>query len=393
MLVIGLMSGTSADGIDAAVVELSGAPPAITFTLIDHTKVDYPADVRAEIFACFRPETGSVDRLSRLNVRLGEVYAKAVMAALESAGLVPEQVDLVSSHGQTLWYDAPEQDRPGNVLTLGEPSIIAERTGITTISHLRSRDLAAGGRGAPLVSYLDWLLFRHPTRVRAIQNIGGIGNVTALPPLSLDAAPLAFDTGPGNMIMDYCASRATEGAQPFDVDGRIAERGEVSPTFLGELMQLPYIQQAPPKTTGREIFGTQFGSQVWDRGMALHLSPEDIVATATAFTAESIAAAYRQWIAWPVEEVYVAGGGARNPTLIAILGERLGGIPVHDHAALGLPAEAKEAVLFALLGYETWHGRPGTLPSLTGASHPVVLGSITPGRRWRQDFTSPDGEG
>jgi anhydro-N-acetylmuramic acid kinase len=392
VLVIGLMSGTSADGIDAAVVELSGAPPAIAFTLISHTKVDYAADVRAEVFACFRPESSSVDRLSRLNVRLGEVYAEAVMAALGSAGLASDQIDLVSSHGQTLWYDAPVNDTPGTVLTLGEPSIIAERTGITTISHLRSRDLAAGGRGAPLVGYLDWLLFRHPTRVRAIQNIGGIGNVTALPPLSLDASPLAFDTGPGNMVMDYCASRATEGAQRYDMDGRIAARGEVHAALLAELMQHPYIRQSPPKTTGRETFGTQFGREVWERGLALHLSPENIVATTTAFTAESIAAAYREWIPWPVEEMFVAGGGALNPTLIAMLGERLGGVPVHDHAALGLPAEAKEAVLFALLGYETWHGRPGTLPALTGASRPVVLGSITPGRLWRQKFAAPDEE-
>ncbi len=382
MLVIGLMSGTSADGIDLAVVDISGAPPSIALKLIKHIQVDYEPELGAEIFACFRPESSGVDRLSRLNVALGEAYAAAVLTLIAGAHLKPDDIDLVSSHGQTLWYDSPTNTIPGNVLTLGEGAVIAERTGITTISQLRSRDLAAGGRGAPLVSYLDWLLFRHSTNGRAIQNIGGIGNVTALPPFNLDQAPFAFDTGPGNMIMDYCTSRMSNGGQSFDRDGRIAASGTVHDPLLAALMQEPYLRLPPPKTTGRELFGMQFGTVVWDRGQALGLTGADIVATATAFTAESIAVAYRTWIPWPVIELYVAGGGALNPTLLTMLQARLPNTQVKTHDALGIPAAAKESILFALLGYETWHGRPGSLPAFTGARHPAILGSISPGRLW-----------
>jgi anhydro-N-acetylmuramic acid kinase len=383
MLIIGLMSGTSADGIDLAVVDITGAPPSIALKLVKHIQVDYAPELRAEIFACFRPESSGVDRLSRLNVALGEAYAAAVLTLIDAAALKPDDIDLISSHGQTVWYDAPTTDSPGTVLTLGEAAIIAERTGVTTINHLRSRDLAAGGRGAPLVSFLDWLLFRHPTHGRAIQNIGGIGNVTALPPFTLETEPFAFDTGPGNMIMDYCASRATNGTRQFDRDGLIGASGHVHEGLLVELLLEPYLHQPPPKTTGRELFGVQFGVTVWDRGVALGLSPADIVATATAFTAESIAAAYRAWIPWPVVELYVAGGGALNPTLMTMLQTRMPRTQVRPHDDLGIPAAAKESILFALLGYETWHGRPGSLPAFTGAAHPVILGSVTPGRLWR----------
>jgi len=377
------MSGTSADGMDLAIVDITGAPPAVSVKLIKHIQIDYAPELRAEIFACFRPESSGVDRLSRLNVALGEAYASAALALIDATNLKPDDIDLISSHGQTLWYDAPTNSSSGTVLTLGEAAVIAERTGITTINHLRSRDLAAGGRGAPLVSFLDWLLFRHSIQGRAIQNIGGIGNVTALPPFSLDAPPFAFDTGPGNMIMDYCANRATGGIQQYDRDGLIAASGRVHETLLAELMKEPYLHMPPPKTTGRELFGVQFGATVWERGEALTMSTPDIVATVTAFTAETIAAAYRAWIPWPVAELYVAGGGALNPTLMAMLRTRIPTARVSAHDELGIPAVAKEAILFALLGYETWHGRSGSLPTFTGAARPVILGSITPGRLWR----------
>lgn len=385
MRVIGLMSGTSADGIDVAVVEIDGAPPDLRLQVIRHQTIEYDPALRAEIFACFRPESSRVDRLCRLNFALGEAYAAAILQVVAGAGFSPEQIDLVSAHGQALWYDPPAPGQRGAVLTMGEGAVIAERTGITTITQLRNRDVAAGGRGAPLVSYLDWLLFRHPTRTRAIQNIGGIGNVTALPPKNGPLAgrdPITYDTGPGNMIMDYCASRATNGAQEFDADGLIAARGKISEPLLAELMAHPYLAQPAPKTTGREVFGVQFAEQVWTRGESLGLRPEDIVATVTAFTAESIASGYRAQIPFPIEEVYVAGGGALNPTLLAMLSARLGGMPIHKHDELGLAPAAKECALFALLGYEMWHGRPGTLPVFTGAAHPAILGNVTPGRLW-----------
>jgi len=382
MYVVGLMSGTSADGIDAALVEITGAPPTLQVQLIAHSTHDYDPALRSAIFACFRPESSGVDQLSRLNAALGEAYAAAVLETIRAANFASDQVDLVASHGQTVWYDAPDGLRKGNVLALGEPAIIAERTGITTISGFRSRDLAVGGRGAPLVSYLDWLLFRHPTQARVIQNIGGIGNLTALPPLSSDQAPSAFDTGPGNMIIDYCVQRATDGALPYDRNGQIAAGGRIDQTLLAELLAHPYITQTPPKTTGRELFGVQFGAEVWARGESLNLSSDDVIATVTAFTAESIAYACRAFIPYQVDALYVAGGGARNPTLCSMLAERITPTVLHVHDELGIPANAKECVLFALLGYETWHGRSGTLPIFTGAEHPTVLGSITPGRSW-----------
>ncbi|MBX3083598.1 MAG: anhydro-N-acetylmuramic acid kinase [Anaerolineae bacterium] len=381
MRIIGMISGTSADGIDAALVELDGAPPSLKIKLIKHITYDYDPALQAEIFACFRPETGTVDRLTRLNTALGEAFAQAALTVIKAADTTPDQVDLIGSHGQTIWYDAPANGTDGAVLTLGEPAIIAARTGITTISHFRENDLAVGGYGAPLVSYMDWLLFRHPSLTRATQNIGGIGNVTYLPPLTSAASPLTFDTGPGNMLMDYCTSRATDGAQGFDRDGLIAAKGKVNEAWLTELMQEPYLHQAPPKATGRELFGAQLGVTLWDKGISLGMSGADIVATMTAFTAESIAAAYRDFLPTSVDEVYVAGGGAKNPTLMRMLQDRTERITtVKPHDDLGVPSTAKECMLFALLAYETWHNRTGALPALTKARQAAVLGSITYGR-------------
>lgn len=380
--IIGMMSGTSADAIDAAVVEIDGAPPKIELRVVTYLSVEYDPALRAEIFACFRPESSGVDRLCRLNAALGEAFANAALRAAEAAGLTPDQIDLIGSHGQAMWYDPPDSGGRGAVLTLGDAATIAERTGITTISEFRERDIAAGGRGAPLVSYLDWLLFRHPTKTRAIQNIGGIGNVTALPPLKRnELQPLTFDTGPGNMLIDYCVGRATDGALAYDRDGQIAARGRVDTDYLFELMAHPYLHQPPPKTTGREVFGAQLGAAIWERAIARGLAPDDIVATVTAFTVESIAAAYRDFIPYPVDEVYVAGGGSRNPTLVAMLAARLDA-PLRLNDELGLSSAAKECALFALLAYEAWHNRPGALPALTGAARATVMGKLSPGRRW-----------
>jgi len=380
MLIVGLISGTSADGMDAALVRINGAPPTLDVRLIKHITTDYSPALREAIFAGFRPESSSVDRLSRLNRDLGLAAAEAVQRVVSDAGYTLDQIDLVGSHGQTLWYDAPAAGELGTLLTLGEPAIIAERTGITTISHFRENDMAAGGRGAPLVSYMDWLLFRHATKTRATQNIGGIGNVTALPPINSNDAPVAFDTGPGNMIIDFCAALATNNAQTYDVDGKIAAAGRVQPDYLFEMLAHPYLHQTPPKTTGRELFGVQLGAAIWNRGRLLNISPEDIVATVTAFTAESIASAYRDFLPWPVDEVYVAGGGSKNPTLMNMIRARLDSrTQLFDHAVLGIPSVAKESVLFAMLAYETWHRRVGALPAFTGASRPAILGRITYG--------------
>jgi anhydro-N-acetylmuramic acid kinase len=385
MRVIGMISGTSADGIDAALVEIEGAPPAIQVRLVKHMTVSFAPALRDELLACFRPETSSVDRLSRLNTALGSAFADAAQTMIAATGHTSEQIDLIGSHGQTLWYDPPVKEngttKLGTLLTLGEPAIIVERTGVTTISHFRENDLAAGGFGAPLVSYLDWLLFRDPIQTRATQNIGGIGNVTYLPPLNTDEPPITFDTGPGNMLIDYCAGRASDGKLSYDRDGIMAAQGVVNREWLAELMAHPYLQAAPPKATGRELFGAQMGVLLWEQGVTLGMKPVDIVATVTAFTAESIATAYRKWLPRPVDALYVAGGGSKNPTLVGMLRARVGSrTQVKDHSELGIPGDAKESVLFALLAYETWHHRPGALPVLTGASRGTVMGRVTFGR-------------
>jgi N-acetylmuramic acid 6-phosphate etherase len=382
MRLVGLISGTSADGIEAAVVELYGAPPTLTWRLVKHLHVQHSQALRDEILACVRPETGTVDRLCALNFALGEAFARAALQAIAAAGLTPAQIDLIGSHGQTLWHIPADQPN-ASTLQLGEPAVIAERTGITTLANFRTRDMAAGGHGAPLVAYVDTLLLSHPTLTRAAQNIGGIGNVTFLPPTSNkqnDALqpPFAFDTGPGNMLIDDAASRATQGAWTFDRDGALAARGHVDETLLAELMREPYLKQTPPKTTGRELFGAQFGARVWEKAQARGLRAEDIVATMTAFTARSIAQAYRDFLPAPPDQVIVSGGGAHNPVLMAMLRDGLAPAQVLRSDDLGLSSEAKEAIAFAVLAYETWFGRPGNLATATGARHPVVLGSITP---------------
>jgi len=392
VIVIGLMSGTSADGIDVAVVRLEGAPPFLTWEVLAHTHRPFGPELHTEIFACFRPETGSVDRLCRLNFALGREFGAAALEAVNYAGLSISEIDLIGSHGQTLWHEPPAGDESGSTLQLGEPAIIAEMTGVPVVSNFRTRDMAAGGQGAPLVPLADWLLLAHPTKIRAAQNLGGIANVTFLPPTekqslqkasqqdvlgSLAHRVLAFDTGPGNMLIDQAARLETDGAWNYDHDGTLAAQGHVDESLLAEWMTEPFFRQHPPRTTGRELFGAQRAMEYWSQASRRKLSPSDIVATLTALTASSIEHAYRTFLPVFPEEVIVSGGGASNHTLMAMLAERLIPARVTTSEEFGLGIEAKEAVAFAVLAYETWHRRPGNIPTATGASRAVVLGSIT----------------
>ena len=378
MIVVGLMSGTSADGIDAAVVEIAGAPPQLQVRLLAFYAVPWPVLLRKRILTAAQGQANTRE-LCCLNFELGEHFAQAALQVIALAGLRPEQVDLIGSHGQTVWHSVDESGRVTATLQLGEAAVIAERTGVVTISNFRVRDVAAGGQGAPLIAYVDWLLLRHPTHARAVQNIGGIANVTYLPPGDDPSGVIAFDTGPGNMLIDAAAARASSGTLTFDRGGELARRGRVDEALLAQWLAHPYFQQRPPKTTGRELFGSTFFEQAWTAAQARDLTPADVVATLTALTARSIADAYHRFLPGPVAEVIVGGGGARNPTLMQLLREALAPTQVLMHEDVGICSDAKEAIAFAVLAYETWHGRPGNLPSATGARRAVVLGQIVPG--------------
>src|SRR5258706_14167636 len=370
MIVVGLMSDTSADGIDAAVVRVEGQPSALRWHVLAYQTLSHLAERRAAILAACDPATGGVDQICALNFALGRDFARAALQAIDAAGLRPEQIDLIGSHGQTIWHIpfGPQ----ASTLQIGAAAVIAEATGLPVVGNFRARDMAAGGQGAPLVAYIDALLLAHPSRVRAAQNIGGVAQVTSPPPAGAPGA-FAFDTGPGNMLIDLAAQRASGGALAFDHDGALAAHGRVDETLLSRLLADPYLRQAPPKTSGREYFGAPYLDRVWDEAVQRGRAPADLVATLSAFTAQSIAQAYRDFLPCFPDEAIVSGGGARNLTLIAMLRVALAPARVLISDDVGLPADAKEAGAFALLAYETWHGRPGNLPAATGARRPVVL--------------------
>lgn len=388
MIVVGLMSGTSVDGVDAAVVEITGAPPTLSVRLHSFSFSPFSSQERSQIFALFDPATSTVDRICQMNFALGEWFSRAALHAIQAAGLNPADVNLIGSHGQTLYHSVEPTSPVKSTLQMGEAAVIAERTGITTVADFRVADVAAGGQGAPLVGYVDWLLLHRPGVVRAIQNIGGIANVTFLPAASDPTGVFALDTGPGNMLIDFAAQQASQGKLTYDVDGRLAAQGRVNESWLAHLLAHPYFVQPLPKTTGREQFGVAYAQTLWQEATTQGLSNSDIVATLTALTAESIALAYARYLPTPPQEVILGGGGARNPTLINMLRDRLAPAQVIPATALGMNPDAKEAMAFAVLAYETLHGRPGNLPGATGARHPVILGKVVPGQNYPYLFRS-----
>ncbi len=387
MLVVGLMSGTSADGVDAAVVDVNRREGGVQVSTLAAITVPYPAELRADVLAACSPSQGTIDRICRLNALLGEWFARAALAAINAAGLQPSDVDLIASHGQTIYHAVQPGDDPPSTLQIAEPAVIAERTGRTVVANFRPRDVAAGGQGAPLISYVDYLLFADSRRSRALQNIGGIANVTAIPAGGRPDDVIAFDTGPGNMIIDALMGFLFD--QPFDRDGRVAAGGKIDRQLLRELLEDPFFARLPPKTTGREQFGVAYAERLLATGRARGLSAADVVATATALTVHSIADAYRRFLP-PVDEVVVSGGGAANPTLVDWLAHELAPAQIRRPEDFGISSDAKEAIGFAILGYETLHGRVGTLPRCTGARHAVVLGTIVPGENYLRLMQSLD---
>jgi anhydro-N-acetylmuramic acid kinase len=375
---LGIMSGTSLDGVDAALVEVNvGADGNLGARLEAFLSIPYDEEQRQLLKQSL---AGGAEELCRLNVLLGEWFAAAAERLLEESGLNAAAVAAVGSHGQTVWHDPPAPDRIGSTLQLGEPAIIAERLGVPVVSDFRARDVAAGGQGAPLVPLVDQLLFTVPDSTRALQNIGGIANVTLLPPEGSSEPVIAFDTGPGVAVVDAVVEIVSEGSETFDQDGRRAMQGRVSEELITALLDDPYFAEPPPKSTGRERYGERYAIDLIGRGRELGLSDDDLVASATAFTAQAIADAYGTLLPEQLTpgECFVSGGGASNPALMQMLARRLDPIPVTDLSALGWNPDAKEAAAFAILAHLFQAGVPGNLPSVTGAAGPRVLGKLTP---------------
>jgi len=386
LIVAGIMSGTSADGIDVALVKISPRGFAPKLTLLAHRAFPFSKPLRQAILAAMAGQSDAhsttTPELARLHWRLGIAYAEALRATIDSTKIKP---DLIGCHGQTIYHQGVPAPYAGRRFActwqLGEPALIAAEISVPVVSNFRPADIAAGGQGAPLVPFLDYVLFAHPIRARVLQNIGGIGNLTVIPAAAPQEKVIAFDTGPGNMIIDALMQHLF--ATPYDRNGRTNARGKILEPVLRAALKEKFFRLSPPKSAGREQFGAAYAQRLLAACRKHSKRPEDAIATATALTADSIADAVRRWVlpltaAAPID-VIVSGGGARNATLLIQLRDRLAPLrcTVATTDSIGLPAEAKEAAAFALLAYQTWHRRPGNVPSATGATRPAILGQIT----------------
>jgi anhydro-N-acetylmuramic acid kinase len=370
-LCVGLLSGTSVDAIEAVLCKVEETGPQAQVTLLAHLSRPFPPEFVQRVLSPLDARS-----LCELNFELGERFAEAALAVIAQAGLRPGDVDVIGSHGQTVAHLPSSLSTTPSTLQIGEASVIAERTSIPVVSDFRTRDMAAGGQGAPLVPYFDWAVFRKPGAVRAFQNIGGIANVSVVGERLDDV--LAFDTGPGNMVLDGLARRITSGRLQCDLDGQLSRQGTVIPGMLAELLMHPFFALPPPRSAGREGFGEALVSWFWEQHPE---RPYDLIATALAFTVEAPARAYEAYVLprfGTLEAVYVSGGGSRNPVLMERFTQRLGPLPVRALDALGFPEGAKEAACFALLAAEHMVGTAANVPSATGARRRVVLGKLTP---------------
>lgn len=389
MKVVGLMSGTSGDGVDAALVEISGRKHLLTAHTIAAQTLAYPRTLQQRILTA--SVAGTVAEICHLNALLGEWFANAALQVMRQAKVRPADVALIGSHGQTVHHLPRGIQAPGvgairSTLQIAEPAVIAERTGITTIANFRPRDIAAGGQGAPLTPAVHALLLKHPRRARLIVNLGGISNVTYVPRGGKQDAVVAFDTGPANMVLDNLVNRVTNGRLLMDRDGKMAAKGQVDARLLGKLLAHPFLSQRPPKSTGREEFGPSLVDELVTIQKQQGLSIEDLLATCSLWTAKAVATSQR-WIKGEVDEVVVGGGGVRNRAIMAHMAAVFAPIPVTTFDALGWDSKAFEAVAFAVLAYQTAAGQCGNIPAVTGAKHPVLLGTIVPGGpRWLEHF-------
>lgn len=386
MKAIGLMAGTSLDGIDAAVVDIKRSGKGAQVELLAFKTYPYSGETVRYILECSDPASATVDKVSRLNFYLGELFAEAALEIMKEARVKSSELELIGSHGQTI-HHLPGPVKMGKhriraTLQVAEPSVIAARTGVTTVADFRPADIAAGGQGAPLVPYVDYLLFRDPKRTRFLVNIGGIANGTVLKKGQDDPAKVeASDIGPGNMVINELCSRMTNHKETYDRDGRYAAQGKVIPKLLSELLAAGFFAEQPPKSTGRERFGAKFVDSILQSHPAdKRRDYLDLIATATELTAHAIFNHFAKFHAdqADLDEVIVSGGGARNLLLMQRLSELFAPVAVASSSEYGIPAPAKEAIAFAILGLETLKGRPGNLPGATGAKKSVILGKIVP---------------
>jgi anhydro-N-acetylmuramic acid kinase len=381
MIVAGVMSGTSADGVNVALARILGAGASLRWQLLGHAAFPYPAAVRSFVLKQMNAGSSRVADLARLNFLLGEIYADAVQQTLRDFKV--SNLELIGCHGQTLYHQGEPAAFLGRKLSVtwqtGEGAVLAARTAVPVVSDFRPADMAAGGKGAPLVPMLDFLVYGHRRRGRILQNIGGIGNLTAIPAGAKSDQVIAFDTGPGNMVIDACMERLY--GRRFDKDGRVAASGTALQHVLAEVLRQPYFRKRPPKTAGREEFGREFVSRFLK--LCRRARPQDVIATATEITAASIARAIGDFVltgsSGQYSDFVCAGGGTRNKTLVAALQKRLSALNLKWHTSdeFGVPAEAKEALAFALLAYLTWNRKPGNIPSATGAQRPAILGKVS----------------
>ncbi len=378
MRVVGLMSGTSADGVGAAIVDLKKNK----VKLLAFDTFAYPSALRRSILELGEQKLCLPADISNLNFLLGEVFAEAVIRLCKKSRIALSTIDLIGSHGQTIYHN-PKGKRFGkriirSTLQIGEPSVIAQRTGVKTVADFRPRDIAANGEGAPLVPFADYFLFKDKKRSRAVQNIGGIANVTYLPANCQPEDIIAFDTGPGNMVIDRIANILSNSRLNYDKDGKIAAKGKVNTKILNEMLGHPFFLRKPPKSTGREEFGKRYCEVFYKEAKNKSLPPQDFLATATALTAVSIAVAYQRFLPAIPDEVILCGGGAHNKTLVKILRQNLPKTTIRLSDNFGISCDAKEAVSFAILAYATIKGMANNVPSATGADEVLVLGKIVP---------------
>jgi anhydro-N-acetylmuramic acid kinase len=382
MNVIGLMSGTSADAVDAVLVDVVRRDRRPRITTLAFASLPYARPLQQRILDLSLH--GRVGDICHMNMYLGELFAKAALLVIRKAGRRPSDIDLIGSHGQTIHHLPQGIREPGvglvrSTLQIGEAAVIAERTGITTVANFRSRDLAAGGEGAPLVPYAHAVAFGHARRGRLVVNIGGISNVTYLPPGGGVSELRAFDTGPGNMVLDAIVREVSKGKRSYDAGGQWARRGTVNRSLLTDLMAHPFLARRPPKSTGREEFGASFVGGLLAKQRKARLSTEDLLATCAAWTAEAIGSS-RRWVTGAIDDVIVGGGGVYNRAVMGSLRQVFAPAPVSAFDDWGWDSKAFEATAFALLAYDTYQGQCTNVPQVTGARHPVLLGSVVPGR-------------